>query len=33
MAKIYYRKIIAGTMSLAEVPVKWYEEVRQMLIH
>ena len=31
MAKIYYRRILAGEMSLEEVPVKWREEVRKLL--
>ena len=31
MAKIYYRKIIDGLMTLDEVPLKWREEVRKML--
>jgi len=31
MAKIYYRKIINGQMTLDEVPEKWREEVRRML--
>lgn len=30
MAKIYYRKIINGQMTLEDVPLKWREEVRQM---
>ena len=31
MAKIYYRKIKAGQMTLDEVPERWYKEVRRML--
>lgn len=31
MAKIYYRKIKAGLMTLDEVPERWREEVREML--
>lgn len=31
MAKIYYRKIKAGTMQIEEVPVRWREEVRTLL--
>ena len=31
MAKIYYRKIKAGQMTLDEVPERWREEVRRML--
>lgn len=31
MAKIYYRRILAGEMSLEEVPIKWREDVRKML--
>lgn len=31
MAKIYYRKIMAGQMTLDEVPERWHEEVRKML--
>lgn len=31
MAKIYYRKIINGQMTLEDVPEKWREEVRRML--
>ena len=31
MAKIYYRRILAGLMTLEEVPERWREEVRRML--
>lgn len=31
MAKIYYKKIIAGQMTLEDVPERWREEVREML--
>ena len=31
MAKIYYRKIKAGQMTLDEVSERWREEVRRML--
>lgn len=31
MAKIYYKQILAGKMTLEEVPSKWYEEVKKML--
>lgn len=31
MAKIYYKRIINGQMTLDEVPEKWREEVRKML--
>ena len=31
MAKIYYRRILAGQMTLEEVPLRWREEVRRML--
>lgn len=31
MAKIYYRRIVAGEMTLEQVPLKWREEVREML--
>ena len=32
MAKIYVRKIRAGQMTLEEVPERWREEVRRMLL-
>jgi hypothetical protein len=32
MAKIYLRKIRAGEMTLEEVPERWREEVRRMLL-
>lgn len=31
MAKIYYRKIKAGQMTLDEVPARWKEAVRELL--
>ncbi len=31
MAKIYYRKIIAGDMTIEEVPKRWREEVLELL--
>lgn len=31
MAKIYYRRIIAGEMTLEDVPSRWREAVREML--
>ena len=31
MAKIYYRRIKAGIMTLEDVPERWREEVRRML--
>lgn len=31
MAKIYYKKIIAGEMTLEQVPTRWREQVREML--
>jgi len=31
MAKIYYRKIIAGKMTIEEVPLRWRAEVQAML--
>lgn len=31
MAKIYYRRINKGKMTLEEVPEYWREEVRKML--
>lgn len=31
MAKIYYKRIMAGLMTLEDVPEKWREEVRRML--
>ncbi len=31
MAKIYYKKIKAGEMTLEQVPPRWYEEVKAML--
>ena len=31
MAKIYYRRIVAGKMTLEEVPERWREEVQNLL--
>lgn len=31
MAKIYYRQIIVGKITLEDVPERWREEVRKML--
>ena len=31
MAKIYYRRIVAGEMALEEVPKRWREEVQKLL--
>jgi hypothetical protein len=31
MAKIYYRRILAGEMTLEEVPARWYEAVKKLL--
>ena len=31
MAKIYYRRIVAGKMTLEEVPERWREEVQALL--
>lgn len=31
MAKIYYRRIVAGEMTLEEVPKRWREEVKALL--
>ncbi len=31
MAKIYYKRIKAGLMTLDEVPERWYNEVKRML--
>lgn len=31
MALIYYKKILAGEMTLDDVPIRWREEVRKML--
>lgn len=31
MAKIYYKRIKAGLMTLDDVPERWREEVRKML--
>ena len=32
MAKIYLRKILAGEMTIDDVPEKWREEVENLLI-
>lgn len=31
MAKIYVRRILAGEMTLEEVPVRWREQVQALL--
>lgn len=31
MAKIYYKKIKAGEMTIKQVPVKWREAVQKLL--
>lgn len=31
MAKIYYRRILAGLMTLEDVPERWREAVRALL--
>ena len=31
MAKIYYRRIMAGEMALDDVPTRWREQVRALL--
>lgn len=31
MAKIYYKKIKAGSMTIDEVPARWREEVQKLL--
>lgn len=31
MAKIYYKKIKAGSMTIDNVPVRWREEVQKLL--
>lgn len=31
MAKIYLRKILGGTMELAQVPARWRAEVQELL--
>lgn len=31
MAKIYYRRIKAGEMTLEEVPARWYDTVKALL--
>jgi hypothetical protein len=31
MAKIYYRRIVAGEITLEEVPKRWREEVQKLL--
>ena len=31
MAKIYYRRILAGEMTIEDVPERWREEVQEML--
>ena len=31
MAKIYYRKILTGEMTIEDVPARWREEVQALL--
>lgn len=31
MAKIYYRRILAGAMTIEDVPMRWREEVQVLL--
>lgn len=31
MAKIYYRRIVAGLMTIDDVPERWREAVQKML--
>lgn len=31
MAKVYYRRIKAGLMTIKEVPLRWREAVQKML--
>ena len=31
MAKIYYRRIVAGEMTLEELPNRWRDEVQALL--
>lgn len=31
MAKIYYRRIINGTMTIEDVPARWRDEVQSLL--
>lgn len=31
MAKLYYRKIVAGEMTFEEVPDRWKEELQALL--
>ena len=31
MAKIYYRKIVNGEMTIEEVPARWRVEVQQLI--
>jgi hypothetical protein len=31
MAKIYYRRILAGAMTIEDVPVRWRDEVQALL--
>lgn len=31
MAKIYYRRIVAGKMTIEDVPERWREEVQKLL--
>ena len=31
MAKIYYRRIVAGEMTIEDVPARWRDEVQALL--
>lgn len=31
MAKVYYRRIKAGLMTIEEVPARWHEAVQELL--
>ena len=31
MAKIYYRRVLAGAITIADVPERWREEVQALL--
>ncbi len=31
MAKIYYKRIVAGEMSLEDIPARWRAQVEKML--
>ena len=32
MARVYYRKIIAGAIYLSDVPARWREEVKNLVL-